>query len=82
MLRLHGSSDDTVWPTNSKTLARRLEESGEPVELKLYPGIGHAKILLSLSPSFSRWSPALDDSLRFIAGHDADPPKSASPAAR
>ena len=80
MLLLHGLSDDTVWPTNSKALAHRLEESGEPVELKLYPGIGHAKILLSLSPSFSHWAPALDDSLRFIAAHGSDAPLAASPA--
>ncbi|MDR3388115.1 MAG: alpha/beta hydrolase [Rudaea sp.] len=66
MLLLHGRADNTVWPTNSEALARRLRDAGEPVELKFYPGIGHARILLSLSPLLSGWSSALDDSLRFI----------------
>jgi acetyl esterase/lipase len=74
MLLLHGQSDTTVWPSNSKALDRRLQDAGESEQLKLYPGIGHTKILLSLSPLLSDWSPALDDTLRFISAHGGNAP--------
>jgi acetyl esterase/lipase len=82
MLLLHGLSDTTVWPTNSKALARRLQDSGESAQLKLYPGISHVKILLSLSPLLSGWPPALDDTLRFINAPSGNALNPVSPATR
>lgn len=69
MLLMQGSSDKVVWPRNATSLAAALQREGEPVELKLYPDIGHAAILLSLSRPFRGKSSALEDSVRFILQH-------------
>lgn len=63
---LQGTDDKVVWPRNAKSLAAALQRAGEPVELKLYPEIGHTAILLSLSRPFRGKSSALADSVRFI----------------
>jgi len=63
-LLLHGASDRKVWPMNSEHLAARLLAQREPVSLQLVPGTGHIGLLSGfLSP---RFSPVLDDSLRWI----------------
>jgi acetyl esterase/lipase len=66
MLLLHGESDNTVSPENSKELAEKARTLGESEQLVLYPRIGHIKLLISLAPLFSRWSSALQDSVEFI----------------
>jgi acetyl esterase/lipase len=66
MLLLHGESDTTVAVANSKKLAEKARSLGESEQLVLYPRIGHIRLLLSLSPLFLRWSPALHDSVEFI----------------
>ena len=71
MLLLHGRSDTTVWPRNSEGLAAKLRVFGEFDDLKLYPGVGHSRILLSLAPLLSGWSPALVDTLSFINSQSA-----------
>jgi acetyl esterase/lipase len=78
MLLMQGTTDKVVWPRNAKSLAAALQRENEPVELKLYPDIGHAAILLSLSRPFRHKAPVLDDSVRFIqqhAGHTSVPTK-------
>lgn len=47
-LLLHGESDLLVWARNSERLKARFEAIGAPVELKVYPGVGHIRILGSL----------------------------------
>lgn len=69
MLLLQGTGDNTVWPKNAKSLAAALRAQHEPVELKLYPGVGHAGILLSLSRPFRGHDPALADTVKFIRTH-------------
>lgn len=69
MLLLQGSSDKTVWPRNASSLASALRTQNEPVEVKLYPGVGHSGILLSLSRPFRKHDPALADTLAFIRAH-------------
>jgi len=66
MLLMQGSGDKVVWPRNATSLAAALQREGEPVEVKMYPDIGHVAILLSLSRPFRGKSSALDDSVRFI----------------
>lgn len=66
MLLLQGSADKIVWPRNATSLAAALQRESEAVEVKLYPGIGHAAILLSLSRPFRGKSSALEDSVQFI----------------
>lgn len=63
-LLLHGRSDRKVWASNSESLARRLRAAGEPVTLKLLPGVGHIGMVNGFwSP---RFSPALQETLDWI----------------
>lgn len=60
-----GDQDETVRPRNSVSLAAKLRRAGAAVELKIYPGLGHAGILLALNPGFRGRAPALADMVRF-----------------
>ena len=44
-LLVHGDKDKSVWPRNSINLARGLEDAGNDVTLKIYPGMGHRDVL-------------------------------------
>jgi acetyl esterase/lipase len=66
MLLMQGATDKIVWPRNAESLARSLRQHNEPVELKLYPDIGHLAILFSISRPLRGKAPALDDAVRFI----------------
>jgi acetyl esterase/lipase len=68
MFLARGADDDVVAPYNADELEAALRERGVPVENRLYPGIGHVALVLSLSRPF-RWRAAiLDDSIAFIEG--------------
>lgn len=60
-----GADDGTVEPRNSYALAAKLKAAGAKVELKTYPGIGHAGIVLALNTSFRDRAPVLTDVVRF-----------------
>lgn len=63
-----GDADETVRPRNSAALARKLGAAGGRVELKTYPGLDHAGILLALGRSFRGRAPVLEDVVRFAKG--------------
>ena len=67
MLLMHGTADTVVRPGNSQRLAAKLERLGAPVELRLYPGKDHVDLVKSLSPTFRGTTPALADSVAFLA---------------
>lgn len=69
MLLLQGTTDHYVAPRNACALANRLRSQGEPVEVHLYPGIGHVRLLLSFSRPLRGSSTALHDTLRFVRTH-------------
>ena len=69
MLLAAGTADDIVQPRNSEALAARLRQLGVPVELKLYPGKSHVDLAKSLSKPFRDTTPALADSVAFMAAH-------------
>jgi len=70
MLLLHGRDDTTVKPGNSTRLAARVNQLNGRAQVKLYEGVDHIDILLSLllslASTFRRYSPALADSMVFI----------------
>jgi acetyl esterase/lipase len=66
-LLLHGADDTTVLPRNSQALAARINEEGGRAELRIYDGVGHIGIVLGFARAFRGWSPALEDSVGFIA---------------
>lgn len=63
-----GDEDETVRPRNSVSLAEKLRAAGAAVELKTYPGLGHAGILLALNTGFRSRAPVLADIVRFARG--------------
>jgi acetyl esterase/lipase len=64
-LLLHGGTDRTVLPRNSRELARRLAASGNEAHLKIYPQIGHVSILTALALPFRYRAPVLADAAAF-----------------
>lgn len=63
-LLLHGKSDRRVGAANSKDLARRLRAAGDPVTLKILPGVGHIGLVNGFySP---RFSPALAETVNWM----------------
>jgi acetyl esterase/lipase len=61
-----GDEDTTVLPRNSINLANALKARGNTVELKLYPGIGHAEIAMALAPLFDGKAPVAKDAVEFL----------------
>jgi len=66
MLLLSGDADHEVDAENSRELATALRAKGEPVELRIYPGIGHSALLLALSSPLRSHAPTLRDVLAFV----------------
>jgi acetyl esterase/lipase len=66
MLLLQGKDDDEVEPNNAISMAEKARAAGSAAQLKLYPGVGHALILLSLARNHKTNARTLDDILAFI----------------
>lgn len=69
MLLAAGMDDQTVLPRNTTNLAARLTSFGSPVEVKLYPGIGHIGLILSLARPFRARTSLRGDMTAFIRSH-------------
>ena len=63
-LLLHGSADHKVWKQNSEHLAARLTAAGEPVSLRILPGIGHLGLVNGFASA--RFSPVLVETSDWI----------------
>lgn len=66
MLLLQGKADRTVDPRNARSLADKLGAAGEPVQVRMYPNVGHVGLLLSLSRPFAYKAPSLAAIKNFI----------------
>ncbi len=67
-LLLTGTADTTVYPKNSRSLARHLREVGADVEIREYEGVGHAQIMLALAKPLRKKSyPVFQDILDFFS---------------
>ena len=76
MLLLHGENDDTVWPKNTRNLAKRLRAEGAPVQDHVYPGLDHIRMVVSLARPFRFRYTVLDDIGQFVdtqVVHRAEP---------
>jgi acetyl esterase/lipase len=65
-LLIHGTADDTVYPRNSERLAAAWRKAGAPVELKLYPGVGHIDVVASLADLLHTRAPTREDVLAWL----------------
>ena len=72
MLLLHGESDETVWPKNSRNLAAALQAKGAPVTLHLYPNLQHADTVAALSEPARGRAPVLAQIARFVNSSRSD----------
>jgi acetyl esterase/lipase len=69
MLLVTGAADGTVGPGNTTRMAAAVNAHGGMAEAKLYPGIGHIGIILSLLPPLRGYTPLREDMLKFIQSH-------------
>jgi len=69
MLLVAGAEDTTVSPGNTERMAARLRAFGSEVETKIYPGVGHIGIILSIAPGFRSRASLRNDILQFVAAH-------------
>ncbi len=69
MLLLQGKADHTVDPRNARSLADKLGATGQPVQVRMYPDVGHVGLLLSLSRPFAYKAPSLVAIKNFIVMH-------------
>ena len=65
-LLVTGSADETVNPDNSKRLTEALRASGIEVEYRVYPEIGHGRIIGAFSRPLSGGVPVLEEVIKFI----------------
>ena len=65
-LLIHGTADDTVYPRNSEHLAAAWRQAGAPVELKLYPGVGHIDVVASFADLLQKRAPTREDVLAWL----------------
>jgi acetyl esterase/lipase len=80
LLLLQGKDDDEVEPRNAISMAAKARAAGSSVQLKLYPGVGHASIILSLARNHKTHAHTLEDILAFInEPHGAAADASAAP---
>ena len=49
MLLLHGENDRTVLPVNTRKFADKVNGQGGSAATRIYPGAGHAELVLALS---------------------------------
>ena len=77
LLLLHGVDDDEVSAHNAELLAERAQTIRDSVVLKLYPGVGHAAIVLAFARGRYSNIPALSDTLDFVLHPPALPVRSA-----
>lgn len=68
-LLIHGTADTTVYPRNSQHLAAAWRAAGAPVELKLYPGVGHIDVVAAFSDLLQSRAPTREDVLAWIDAH-------------
>jgi acetyl esterase/lipase len=66
MLLLHGTADREVAPANSQSLARVLQDHGDTVTMRMYPGIGHSPLLLALARPLRGHADTLADIVGFV----------------
>jgi acetyl esterase/lipase len=68
-LLIHGTADTTVYPRNSTNLAAAWRAAGAPVELKLYPDVGHVDVVAAMAGLLSGRAPTRTDVLAWLDAH-------------
>lgn len=69
LLLLTGDKDTVVKPRNSKILSAKIGDLGGKQQLKIYPGVDHADIIMAIARPFRTKAPVLEDVAGFIKAH-------------
>ena len=72
-LVMHGKSDDIVTPKSAQSLADALQKNGVAHQLKLYPNIGHRRLVAALAPPIRFLAPTFNDIKTFLEGLECAP---------
>ena len=66
LLLLAGSTDDTVYPRNTLSLAAKVQQAGGEVQVKIIPDVGHIGLITAIAPIFQGRAPVLADVDNFV----------------
>lgn len=66
-LLIHGLADRTVLPRNSERLAAAWRAAGAPVDLKLYPDVGHVDAIAAMAGLLEGRAPTRSDVTDWLA---------------
>ncbi|MFN3452539.1 MAG: alpha/beta hydrolase, partial [Sphingorhabdus sp.] len=69
LLLLTGDKDTVVKPRNSKILSERIATLGGKQQLKIYPDVDHADIIMAVARPFRNKAPVIADVTNFIKAH-------------
>jgi acetyl esterase/lipase len=69
VLLLTGDKDTVVKPRNSKILSEKIQALGGQQQLKVYPGVSHADIMMAVARPFRDKAPVVADVVDFINAH-------------
>lgn len=69
LLLLTGDKDTVVKPRNSKALSDKIQALGGQQQLKIYPDVGHADIIMAVARPFRTKAPVVADVVNFIQVH-------------
>jgi acetyl esterase/lipase len=69
LLLLTGDKDTVVKPRNSKILSEKIQALGGQQQLKVYPGVSHADIMMAVARPFRDKAPVVADVVDFINAH-------------
>jgi len=69
MLLMTGDKDTQVLPRNTINLTARLQALNDCVTERIYPGVAHIGIVLSLASGFRGKAPVLEDIAAFVQQH-------------
>jgi acetyl esterase/lipase len=69
LLLLTGDKDTVVKPRNSKILSEKIQKLGGQQQLRIYPDVGHADIIMAVARPFRQKAPIVADVVTFINAH-------------
>lgn len=66
LLLLTGDKDTVVKPRNSKILSEKIQALGGQQQLRIYPDVDHADIIMAVARPFRQKAPVVSDVVNFI----------------
>lgn len=71
LLLVTGDKDTVVKPRNSKILSEKIKALGGQQQLRIYPNVDHADIIMAVARPFRNKAPVVTDVVNFINTHSS-----------